>query len=145
MNWNQNGMPAALVSQLGLKREVFEFKSVLNDACGHIRQPVDVERMAQELAQSGGRGREFVEMVRALTEDLASAKKELEFANQRYERLVADLKRRGVGLEDPPTPEAAVACCEEPPKDVQHAEARTPEDGQAIWEEWDRRFRALLG
>ena len=134
-------MPAALVSQLGLKREISEFKTVLNDAWNHIRRPVDVESMAQELAKSGGR--EFVEMVRALTTDLENAKKELESANRRYERLVADLARRGISLEEEP-PSSADVAREESTKDVSHAEAKPPEDGRAIWEEWDRRFRALL-
>ena len=62
MNWKQTGMPAALVSSLGQRRELGEFKSVLNDAQNHVMQPVDVESMAQALAESGGR--EFVEMVR---------------------------------------------------------------------------------
>ena len=60
MNWNQTGMPSALVSRLGQRREIAEFKSVLNDARNQILRPVDAESMAQELAESGGR--EFVEM-----------------------------------------------------------------------------------
>jgi 3-methyladenine DNA glycosylase Mpg len=31
-NWNQSGMPVSLVSRLGRKSTVAEFKSVLNDA-----------------------------------------------------------------------------------------------------------------
>ena len=46
MNWNQTGMPAAMVSRLG-RREVSEFKSVLNDAQNHVMRPVDVEVMAE--------------------------------------------------------------------------------------------------
>ena len=80
MNWNQTGMPSALVSRLGQKRELAEFKMVLKDAQNHVLQPVDVESMAEELVQ-------------------------------------ADSSEKSV----------------------------PPEDGLAEWEEWDRRFRALLG
>ena len=134
MNWNQTGMPAALVSRLGQRREVSEFKAVLNDARNHIRQPVDAESMAQELAESGGR--EFVEMVRGLTTALANAKRELEAANRRYERLTADLARRGISAE-----ESGAEASEKP-------RPREPEsilEGIDEWEEWDRKFRALLG
>ena len=142
MNWNQTGMPAALVSRLGQRREVSEFKTVLNDARNHIRQPVDAESMAQELVQSGGR--EYVEVVKELTAALEGAKKELEDANRRYERLVADLARRGISLEEEPQP-AADDSRGEPPEGTPSAGAKSPEDGLAEWEEWDRRFRALLG
>ena len=93
MNWNQTGMPAALVSRLGQRREIGEFKSVLNDAQNQVMQPVDVEAMAQALAESGGR--EFVEMVRNLTAALENAKIELENANRRYERLLPGLQGGG--------------------------------------------------
>ena len=130
MNWNQTGMPATLVSRLGQKRELSEFKSVLSDAQNHVMRPVDVESMAQELVKSGGR--EFVDMVRELTAALAKAEKELESANRRYERLAADLERRGVSVAEEPQPR-------------QEEESKSPDDGTSEWEEWDRRFRALLG
>ena len=135
-------MPAALVSRLGQRREVSEFKTVLNDARNHIRQPVDAESMAQELVQSGGR--EYVEVVKELTAALEGAKKELEDANRRYERLVADLERRGISLEEEPQPETDDPHAE-PPMEAPSAEAKSPTDGLAEWEEWDRRFRSLLG
>ena len=134
MNWKQTGMPAALVSSLGQRRELGEFKSVLNDAQNHVMQPVDVESMAQALAESGGR--EFVEMVRNLTADLTNAKAELENANRRYERLVADLARRGINAEEP---------ADEVPKGPAPREPRSILEGMDEWEEWDRRFKALLG
>ena len=134
MNWKQTGMPAALVSSLGQRRELGEFKSVLNDAQNHVMQPVDVESMAQALAESGGR--EFVEMVRNLTADLTNAKAELENANRRYERLVADLARRGISAEEP---------ADEVPKGPAPREPRSILEGMDEWEEWDRRFKALLG
>ena len=144
MNWNQTGMPAALVGRLGQKREIAEFKAVLNDAQNHILQPVDVESMAQELVEAGGR--EFVDMVRELTTALAQAKNELEDANRRYERLVAELDRRGVGLADErqPQPEAKSTPAEEQTKGAASAKSKTPEDGLAEWEEWNRRFQSLL-
>ena len=142
MNWNQTGMPTALVSRLGQKREVAEFKSVLNDAQNQVMQSVDVEAMAQELAESGGR--EFVEMVRGLTTALTDAKRDLENANRRYERLVSDLKRRGVRITegDPPRRKADRPQAEQakPPS----AESESKADGLSEWEEWDRRFRSLL-
>ena len=144
MNWNQTGMPTSLVSQLGQKRELAEFKSVLGDAQNRIMRPVDVELMAQELQKSGGR--EFVEMVKELTTALENAKRELEDANQRYERLTADLRRRGVGVEeDVPLRRAADRPPEELAPDRPAGKAESPEDGLAEWEEWNRRFQALLG
>ena len=134
MNWKQTGMPAALVSSLGQRRELGEFKSVLNDAQNQVMQPVDVEAMAQALAESGGR--EFVEMVRGLTTALANAKRELEDANRRYERLTADLARRGVSIEE---------AGDEPPEKPAPREPPSVLDGLDEWEEWDRRFKALLG
>ena len=133
MNWNQTGMPAAMVSRLG-RREVSEFKSVLNDAQNHVMRPVDVEAMAEELAKSGGR--EFVEMVRELTASLTNAQTELENANRRYERLVADLAKRGISIGEPD-----VAAPEEPAP----REPKSILEGMDEWEEWDRRFRSLLG
>ena len=127
-------MPANLVSRLGRRNELAEFKSVLNDANNHVRSMVDAESMAQELMESGRGG--LVEMVRELTASLANAEKELENANRRYERLAADLAHRGISIEETGD-EAPV----EPPP-------REPEsilDGMDEWEEWDRRFRSLLG
>ena len=133
MNWNQTGMPAAMVSRLG-RREVSEFKSVLNDAQNHVMRPVDVEAMAEELAKSGGR--EFVEMVRELTASLANARTELENANRRYERLTADLAKRGISIGEP---DAAA------PEEPAPREPKSILEGMDEWEEWDRRFRSLLG
>ena len=104
MNWNQTGMPSALVNRLRQKRELSEFKSVA----------------------------------------LETAKRELEDANRRYERLVADLKRRGVGLVEERKPESGDSP-EEQSADNPSCDSKSSEDGQAVWEEWDRRFRALLG
>ena len=132
MNWNQTGMPAAMVSRLG-RREISEFKSVLTDAQNHVMRPVDVEAMAEELAKSGGR--EFVEMVRELTTSLANAQTELENANRRYARLTADLARRGISIEEP-----GAAAPEEP----KPREPKSILEGMDEWEEWDRRFRSLL-
>ena len=144
MNWNQTGMPVALVSRLGQKRELSEFKSVLNDARNHILRPVDVESMAQELVRSGGR--EFVEMLRELTNALANAEKELEESNRRYERLTADLASRGVSMEDDRRMrQEAEPSSDVQPKEIPAAESKSAADAQAEWEEWDRRFRALLG
>ena len=75
-------MPVSLVSRLGRKSTVAEFKSVLNDAQNQVLVSVDAEAMANDLVESGGR--EYVEMVRALSTDLANARKELESANQLY-------------------------------------------------------------
>ena len=133
-NWEQAGMPATLVSHLG-RRELSEFKSVLNDANNHVRSTIDAEAMAQELMESG-RG-DLVEMVRELTTALANAERELENANRRYERLAADLARRGIRIEEP-REEAS----EEPP---QRREPKSILEGIDEWEEWDRRFRSLLG
>ena len=140
MNWNQTGMPTALVSRLGQRREVAEFKSVLNDAQNQVMQPVDVEAMAQGLAESGGR--EFVEMVRGLTTALTDAKRDLENANRRYERLVSDLKRRGVRIteDNASRRKAGQPQAEQTPS----AESESKADGLSEWEEWDRRFRSLL-
>ena len=132
-NWDQAGMPANLVSRLG-RRELTDFKSVLNDANNHVRSTIDAESMAQELMESG-RG-DLVEMVRELTTSLANAERELENANRRYERLTADLARRGISIEETGD-EAPV----EPPR----REPKSILEGMDEWEEWDRRFRSLLG
>ena len=135
-NWNQSGMPVSLVSRLGRKSTVAEFKSVLNDAQNQVMVSVDADAMANDLVESGGR--EYVEMVRALSADLANARKELEAANLRYERLVANLRQRGISLDaDPPprqeTPEAPVQ------------ESAPVADERDDWDTWDQRFKALLG
>jgi len=135
-NWVQAGMPAALVSRLGQKNEFAEFKSVLNDAGNLVRRTVDAESMARELQESGGR--EFVEMVRELTTALAQAEIELENANRRYERLTADLARRGISITEDSQPQ-------QEPEDLPCSDSESSADGLAEWEEWDRRFRALLG
>ena len=144
MNWNQTGMPSSLVCQLGQKRELAEFKSVLGEAQNRIMRPVNVEMMAQELQKSGGR--EFVEMVKELTTALANARKELEDANQRYERLTSDLKLRGVSIaEDCPSSFAADGSREATSEVAPSGKSKSQADGLAEWEEWDRRFRSLLG
>ncbi len=71
-----------------------------------------------------------------VTTALADAEKELENANRRYERLAADLARRGISLEDMGD-EAA-------PKEPSPREPKSILEGMDEWEEWDRRFRALL-
>ena len=126
-------MPANLVNRLG-RRELTDFKSVLNDANNHVRSTIDAEAMAQELMESG-RG-DLVEMVRELTTSLANAERELENANRRYERLSADLARRGISIEE----SGDVA-----PKETPRREPTSSLEGMAEWEEWDRRFRSLLG
>ena len=126
-------MPANLVSRLG-RRELTDFKSVLNDANNHVRSTIDAEAMAQELMESG-RG-DLVEMVRELTASLANAERELEDANRRYERLTADLVRRGISVEE---------SGDEAPKEPPRREPPSIMDGMDEWEEWDRRFRSLLG
>ena len=131
-NWDQAGMPANLVSRLG-RRELTDFKSVLNDANNHVRSTIDAEAMAQELMESG-RG-DLVEVVRELTASLANAERELESANRRYERLTADLARRGINVEDSDN---------EAPEKPQPREPPSIMDGMDEWEEWDRRFRSLL-
>ena len=135
-NWNQSGMPVSLVSRMGRRSAVAEFKSVLNDAQNQVMVSVDAEAMANDLVESGGW--EYVEMVRALSADLANARKELEAANLRYERLVANLRQRGISLDaDPPprqeTPEAPVQ------------ESAPVADERDDWDTWDQRFKALLG
>ena len=132
-NWDQAGMPATLVGRLG-RRELTDFKSVLNDANNHVRSTIDAESMAQELMESG-RG-DLVEMVRELTTSLANAERELENANRRYERLTADLVRRGISIEESGG---------EAPKESPRREPESILEGMDEWEEWDRRFRSLLG
>ena len=132
-------MPATLVDRLG-RRELTDFKSVLNDANNHVRSTIDAESMAQELMESG-RG-DLVEMVRELTTSLANAERELENANRRYERLTADLARRGISIGE----SGDKAAEDEAPKET--PPPREPQsilEGMDEWEEWDRRFRSLLG
>ena len=126
-------MPATLVGHLG-RRELSEFKSVLNDANNHVRSTIDAEAMAQELVESG-RG-DLVEMVRELTTALADSERELENANRRYERLTADLARRGISIEE---------SSDEAPEKPKPREPPSIMDGMDEWEEWDRKFRSLLG
>ena len=135
-NWNQSGMPVSLVSRMGRRSAVAEFKSVLNDAQNQIMVSVDAEAMANDLVESGGR--EYVEMVRALSADLANARKELEAANLRYERLVASLRQRGISLDADPPPRQ-----ETPGAPVQ--ESAPVADERDDWDTWDQRFKALLG
>lgn len=140
-NWDQKGMPSSLVSCLGQRNEFAEFKTVLNDARDQVMRPVDVETMARALAESGGR--DFVEMVRELSTELANARKELEDANRRCERLTAELERCGIRMdgrrsEESPAEKASGAC---PVSD----ESDSTADAAAEWEEWDRRFQSLLG
>ena len=126
-------MPTTLVSRLG-RRELADFKSVLNDANNHVRSTIDAEAMAQELVESG-RG-DLVEMVRELTTALADSERELENANRRYERLTADLARRGISIGE---------SADEAPKEPPRREPPSIMDGMDEWEEWDRKFRSLLG
>ena len=126
-------MPANLVSRLE-RRELTDFKSVLNDANNHVRSTIDAESMAQELMESG-RG-DLVEMVRELTTALANAESELENANRRYEQLTADLERRGISVEE---------SGDEAPEEPKSREPESILEGMDEWEEWDRRFRSLLG
>ena len=93
-----------------------------------------VSRLGQMRAEPGGR--ELVEMVRELTASLANAERELENANRRYERLTADLARRGIRIE-----ESGAEVPDEPPP----REPPSIMDGMDEWEEWDRKFRSLLG
>ena len=129
-------MPVSLVSRMGRRSAVAEFKSVLNDAQNQVMVSVDAEAMANDLVESGGR--EYVEMVRALSADLANARKELEAANLRYERLVANLRQRGISLDADPPPRQ-----ETPGAPVQ--ESAPVADERDDWDTWDQRFKALLG
>lgn len=135
-NWDQSGMPVTLVSHLGLRNDFAAYKTVLSDAQNQIVTPVDAEAMARELAQNGGRGREYVEMVQELTASLVNARHELEEANRRYARLTADLARRGI-----PVDEANLVRSEAEPAVPETAQ---PSDAQAEWDEWNRRFASLL-
>jgi hypothetical protein len=135
-NWNQSGMPVSLVSRMGRRSAVAEFKSVLNDAQNQVMVSVDAEAMANDLVESGGR--EYVEMVRALSADLANARKELEAANLRYERLVANLRQRGISLDADPPPRQETS-------EAPVQESAPVADERDDWDTWDQRFKALLG
>ena len=140
IDWNQSGMPMPLVSRLGRRNEFAEFKSVLNDAGNQVMTPVDAEAMARELVESGGR--EYVEVVRELTAALANAKRELEDANRRYDRLTAELARRGIVLGEGDAPELAAlpsGAADGP------GEADSAVEPRDEWAEWDRKFQSLLG
>ena len=129
-----------LVSSLGRRNEFAEFKSVLNDAGNQVMTPVDAETMARELVESGGR--EYVEVVRELTAALANAKRELEDANRRCDRLTAELARRGLvlGEEDAPGLAALPSGAADEP-----GEADSAVEPRDEWAEWDRKFQSLLG
>lgn len=141
IDWNQSGMPMPLVSRLGRRNEFAEFKSVLNDAGNQVMTPVDAEAMARELVESGGR--EYVEVVRELTAALANAKRELEDANRRYDRLTAELAQRGIVLGEGDAP----ALAEELPGGAadEPGEADSAVEPRDEWAEWDRKFQSLLG
>ena len=142
MNWNQTGMPSALVGQLVRRRESAELRSVLNDARDHIMQPVDVEAMAVKLMEAGCG--DFVTLVKGLTEDLANAKRELENANRRCERLTAELAKRGIDIDGEEPQQSGSGRPTAGPAEEKKVPP-SPLDGQSEWEEWDRRFRALIG
>jgi len=138
-NWNQTGMPAALVSRLGQKNELAELKTVLHEAGNHVMRAVDAEAMARELLESGSR--DVVEMVRDLTTALAHAENELASVSRRYERLVANLDRRGIDI----TEETSLHCKPDDKAAEQPSRTAAPSaDPSAEWEEWDRRFQSLL-
>lgn len=128
-------MPASLVSRIGLRSKVAEFRSVLSDAQSQVMMSLDAEAMARELVESGGS--EYVEIVRALSADLSKARKELDAANRRYERLLADLARRGICVDEDSLPPAEV-------KAEEVKRAASAEEEEAEWAEWDRRFKSLL-
>jgi len=137
-NWNQTGMPSALVSRLGQRNEFAAAKTVLNDAGSRVMRAVDAEAMARELIGSGCQ--EVVEMVRDLTASLAQTERELEAANRRYERLTANLARRGIRIteDDQPQRKAKGSKAEQPSQ-----KSEPPTDAE--WESWDQKFRSLLG
>jgi len=143
-NWNQQGMPAALVNHLGPRSELAEYKSVLHDAQDLVVSTADAEAMARELVQSGGR--EYVEMVRDLSSALSHAKKELATANLRYERLKAELSRRGIAVDEERLArteserEGSGTAAQHPARESGAAAA-----GRSEWEAWNRLFQSLLG
>ena len=123
-------MPTTLVSRLGQRNEFAEFKSVLRDAQNQVMTPVDAEAMARELVDSDGRA--YVDMVRELSSELTNAKRELDAANRKYERLVASLVARGMSVEE----------FSSSSDKVQQSEKTGDQDAE--WEEWNRRFESLL-
>ena len=144
IDWNQSGMPMPLVNRLGRRNEFAEFKSVLNDAGNQVLTPVDAESMARELVESGGR--EFVEVVRELTAALTNAKRELEDANRRCDRLTAELARRGLVLGEEDAPGLAAArTAGSASADRQEGAAGAVREPRDEWAEWDRKFQSLLG
>ena len=123
-------MPATLVSRLGQRNAFAEFKTVLNDAQNQVMTPVDAEAMARALVD--GHGQAYVDMVRELSTELTNAKRELEIANRKYERLVANLAERGIAIEEADN------------RSVEETSQKTT-DEDAEWEEWNRKFESLLG
>ena len=94
-----------------------------------------VNRLGRRELMESDRG-DLVEMVRELTTSLANAERELENANRRYERLTDDLVRRGISIEE---------SGDETPKEPPRREPKSILEGMDEWDEWDRRFRSLLG
>jgi len=137
-NWNQTGMPSALVSRLGQRNEFAAAKTVLNDAGSRVMRAVDAEAMARELIGSGCQ--EVVEMVRDLTASLAQAERELEAANRRYERLTANLARRGIRVTEDDLPQRKSKGSKAAQPSRKSEPSADPE-----WESWDQKFRSLLG
>jgi len=128
-------MPTSFVGQVRRRSTLSEFKSVLRDAQNQVMSSVDTESMAEALVESDGRN--YVEMVRDLSRSLANAEKELEASNRRYERLVADLEKRGIRID-----ENGLSCDEtRGPLSVTTANADVVDE----WEEWNLKFQSLLG
>lgn len=128
IKWNQSGMPATLVSRLGQRNAFAEFKTVLSDAQNQVMTPVDAQAMARELVDSDGRA--YVDMVRELSTELTKAKRELEAANRKYDRLVANLTKRGISIDE---------------ADTRTIEGAAQKTADAEWDEWNRKFESLLG
>lgn len=128
IKWNQSGMPATLVSRLGQRNAFAEFKTVLSDAQNQVMTPVDAQAMARELVDSDGRA--YVDMVRELSTELTKAKRELEAANRKYDRLVANLTKRGISIDE---------------ADTRSIEGTAQKTADAEWDEWNRKFESLLG
>lgn len=128
IKWNQSGMPATLVSRLGQRNAFAEFKTVLSDAQNQVMTPVDAQAMARELVDSDGRA--YVDMVRELSTELTKAKRELEAANRKYDRLVANLTKRGISIDK---------------ADTRTIEGAAQKTADAEWDEWNRKFESLLG
>lgn len=120
-------MPATLVSRLGQRNAFAEFKTVLSDAQNQVMTPVDAEAMARELVDSDGRA--YVDMVRELSTELTKAKRELEAANRKYDRLVANLTKRGISIDE---------------TDTRTIEGTAQKTADAEWDEWNRKFESLL-